>query len=351
MDLFVLNEKFETIYMVDAYKSLIWTGRYNQPGDFELYTEVSGNSLKYITRKSYLVNPESDYVMICNDIEILSDLELGNYIKFTGQSLEHLLDRRIVWNQTNINGNLQNGIQRLLNENIISPSIADRKITNFVFSASSDANITKLTMDKQYTGDNLEEVVEELCDINNIGYKVTLNSSNQFVFSLYAGKDRSYDQTTLPCVIFSPKYENLVNSNYYESDADYKNITLIAGQGEGEERIYTTYGSGSGLERRELFTDARDLSPQDITAEQYNTNLQNRGKEKLAECGIQVTFEGEVEPRSSFIYKKDYDIGDVVQVENEYGQKGTARITEVITCHNEDGYSIIPTFEMVGIDE
>lgn len=351
MDLLVLNKKFETTYLVDAYKSLIWTERYNQPGDFELYTEVSGEALQNIFRGSYLVNPDSEYPMIVSDIEILSDLELGNYIKFTGNSLEQILGRRIVWTQTKINGNLQNGIQKLINENIISPTIPERIISNFIFTASSDENITKLTVDKEYTGDGLDEAVMELCQLNEIGYKVILNAQNQFEFSLYAGVDRSYSQTKIPCVIFSPKYENLVNSNYYESDSDYKNITLIAGQGEGEERIYTTYGSGSGLDRRELFTDARDLSPDNKTEAQYLQTLQNRGKEKLNEHTAITTFEGEVEPRESFVYKKDYFLGDIVQIENEYGKKGTTRITEVITCHDDSGYSVIPTFEMKDIND
>lgn len=351
MNLLVLNKKFETTYLVDAYKSLIWTERFNQPGDFELYTEVSGEALKNIYRGLYLVNPDSEYPMIVNDIEILSDLELGNYIKFTGKSLEQIVGRRIVWQMTKINGNLQNGIQRILNENIISPTIDERKISNFIFTPSSDEKITKLTMDKQYTGDDIKELVEELCQLNEIGYKVVLNALNQFEFSLYAGTDRSYNQTANPPVIFSPKYENLINSNYYESDSDYKSITLIAGQGEGEERVYTTYGSGEGLERRELFTDARDLSPQDITEAQYLQNLQNRGKEKLDEHTAITTFEGEVEPYKSFVYKEDYFLGDIVQIENEYGKKGTTRITEVITCHDENGYSVIPTFEMKDIND
>lgn len=350
MELLVLNQNFENTYVVDAYKSLIWTERYNQPGDFELYTEVSGEALKNIFRKSYLVNPDSEYPMIVNDIEILSDLELGNYIKFTGKSLEQILGRRIVWNQTKLSGNLQNGIQKLINENIISPSIADRKIDNFVFTPSSDVNITKLTVDKQYTGDGLDEAILELCQLNEIGYKLILNAQNQFDFSLYAGVDRSYNQTTNPCVTFSPKFDNLVNSNYYESDSDYKSITLIAGQGQGEERIYTTYGSGSGLDRYELFTDARDLSPENKTEAQYLNTLQNRGKEKLAEHTAIKTFEGEVEPYI-YKYKEDYGLGDIVQIENEYGQKGTTRITEMITCHDEDGYSVIPTFEMKDIND
>ena len=117
-----------------------------------------------------------------------------------------------------------------------------------------------MKIDTQYTGDNLYEIVNALCVANNIGFKITVNSSNQFVFKLYAGKDRSYDQFDNPYVVFSPNFDNILNTNYMESKSSLKNVTLVGGEGEGSARKYTGVGDTSGLERREMFTDARDLS-------------------------------------------------------------------------------------------
>lgn len=358
MDVFVLNSNFDSIHLIDGYKSLIWTDRYNKPGDFELYTEVSGEVLKYVTKGVYLTIKESDRMMIVSDIEIISDREAGNFIKISGNSLEEILGRRIVWQQRVLNTNLQNGIKTLINENIISPSISSRQIPNFIFQESSDTRITGINMDTQYTGDNLLDVITELCSTNSIGFKIVLNSKNQFVFSLYAGVDRTYDQSENPYIIFSPKFENLVDSNYYESDSNFKTMTLVAGEGEGNDRTYIAYDpyNKTGLERRELFTDARDLQSQytddngeehTYTPEEYNTLLLDRGNSKLSEYTEIITFEGSVEPRQSFIYKKDYNLGDVVQIENEYDIKGTARITEVVASVDDNGFSIYPTFEMI----
>ena len=165
-----------------------------------------------------------------------------------------------MWGQKILSGNFQNGVETLLNENIISPTDANRKIENFIFKASTDPYIVALKIDAQYTGDNLYDVIKALCEEAGIGFKVTLNSSKQFVFELYHGSNRSYNQEENPYVIFSPKYDNIINSNYIESKASLKNVTLIGGEGEGAERRYTTVGVASGLDRRELFTDARDIS-------------------------------------------------------------------------------------------
>lgn len=358
MDIFVLNNNFESIYLIDAYKSMIWTERYNQAGDFEIYTEVSGEVLKHVTKDCYLSIKESDRTMIVSDIQIISDREAGNFIKITGNSLEQILNRRIVWGLKTLNTNLQNGIKTLLNESIISPSDSKRKISNFVFQTVTDSRITGIKIEKQFTGDNIYDIITELCEDNDIGFKLLLNKSNQFVFSLYAGVDRTYDNTDNPYVIFSPSFENLLNSNYYDTNVDLKTITLVAGEDSGNKRKYLTYSasSGTGLNRRELFTDARDIQSEyydddnnkhTMTTTEYNNALQARGKEKLEECTALTLFEGEVEPYNSFVYKEDYFLGDLVQIENEYGLGGIARITEVVTSHDDGGYSVYPTFEMI----
>lgn len=178
--------------------------------------------LEFLKEDYYLWIKESEHCMIIEDLSIDSDVEEGNHIIVTGRSLESILERRIVWGQKILTGNLQNAIQILLNESIISPSIADRKIGNFIFEPSTDEKITKLVIDAQYTGDDLYSIISGLCAKNNIGFKIVLNDSNQFVFSLYAGVDRSYDQTENPYVIFSPNFENIINSNYYSSRASFE---------------------------------------------------------------------------------------------------------------------------------
>ena len=45
-----------------------------------------------------------------------------------------------------------------------------------------------------------------------------------------------------------------------------------------------------------------------------------------------------------FVYKKDFNIGDVVQVVNEYGQEATSRVTEIVISQDENGESLNPTF-------
>ena len=352
MDLTILNTDLEAVAMVDMYESFIWTDRYYANGDFELYAAMRKDLLDYIKQDYYLQNRQSEHIMIIEKILINSDIEDGNRIIVTGRSLESILDRRIIWGQKTLSGNLQNGIETLLNECIISPSNNERKIDNFIFEASTDPSITNLTIETQYTGDNLYTVIQKICEERSIGFKVTLNDKKQFVFKLYAGTDRSYDQTDVPYVVFSPNFENIINSSYVESKSSLKNITLVGGEGEGAARKYTTVGSGNGLNRREIFTDARDVSSDVgdgvvLTDSEYTAQLQQRGKEKLAENTDITSFEGQVETTIMFKYGEDFFNGDVVQIANEYGHETKARILEIVMSENEDGSSVYPTFKTV----
>ena len=351
MDLTLLNTSLDAISVVDDYESLIWTDRYQECGDFEIYTPVTAEILSVLKQDYYLINRDSEHVMIVEKLLIKTDVELGNHITITGRSLESILKRRIVWGLRSITGNLQNGIKTLLEENIINPSDPNRRIDNFIFEESTDERITSLNIEAQYTGDEIYEIITKLCKEYNIGFKVTLNNNKQFVFKLYAGADRSYDQIENTYVIFSPNFENIVNSNYIESKSALKNVTLVGGEGEGTERRYYTVGSVAGLNRRELFTDARDISSKvdekELTEEEYNAQLAQRGNEKLSENIEVVSFEGEIEPTMMFKYQEDFFNGDVVQIENEYGHATKARIIEMTISKDERGTSVYPTFSTI----
>lgn len=352
MEIIVLDTSLKTVAVLDMFQSLIWTERYSAYGDFEIYTHVDQSVLEYLKQDYYMWLKESDQTMIIESIRIESDAENGNHLTVSGRSLESILDRRIIWKQTIISGNLQNGIKRLLDENIINPSDSSRRVSNMVFEYSSDPAITSLKTEAQFTGDNLYEVVKKLCDTYCIGFQLTLSDSNQFVFKLYAGADRSYDQFQNPYVVFSPNFENIVNSNYLESKRSLKTVTLVAGEGEGAARKTVTVsaasGSGNGLNRREMYTDARDIASEVdgtvLSDSEYSAQLSHRGNESLSENTAVKSFEGQVETTRMFKYKEDFFKGDIVQIVNEYGIESKSRVVEIVRSQSTDGSELYPTF-------
>lgn len=352
MEVLILNGSFETISLVEDFESLLWTDRYSEYGDFEIYTLVTDDLLYFLQPDNYLWIKASEHLMIIENREIKCDIEDGNRLIVTGRSLESILDRRIIWDQTVLTGNFQLGIKKLLDESIISPVIQDRTISNFIFVSSTDPIITALTIDAQIPrGTNLYEAIKTLCVNENVGFKITLSDSNQFEFELYSGVDRSYDQLVTSYVVFSPKFENMINSNYKEERIGLKNVTLVDGEGEGATLKTTVVGTETALSRREVYTDASSVSQ---TVEgvlmpdpDYLVQLAKKGSEVLLDLSEEKTFDGQIDSLTMFKYGEDFFIGDIVQLANEYGIEGKARVTEIILSQDLGGTTVNPKFTAI----
>lgn len=356
MEGILFDTDLEPVAILDTFQSLIWVDRFSSCGDFEIYLPIDAAIIPYLSADYYLTLRESNHCMIIEDFLFDTDEEQRNYLTVTGRSLESILDRRIIWGQTILTGNLQNGIQSLLNANAISPAITERTIPNLIFEASDDSRITELEIDAQYNGENLYDTIVLLCQTYDIGFKITLREDNMFVFKLYAGVDRSYDQEVNPYIIFSTKFDNILSSNYLESKKTLKTVTLVAGEGEGAERqttsVESNLGGGIGLNRREIFTDAGDISKTvdegTLTDEEYLAQLAQRGAEVLSENTIIQSFEGQLETSQMYKYGEDFFMGDIVQAVNSYGMESKARIVEYIISQSASGIDIYPTFATVG---
>lgn len=254
----------------------------------------------------------------------------------------------------------------------------------------------------QYTGDNVYDILLKMCDDQNntIGWKITMDDNHNFVFRLRTGKDRSYQQTGYmrtadaklyankqyytynsetnqyvpvpvsgsdrskaknttyyvadpirPFVIFSPNFDNIVNTDYLDTIEGMKNVTLVAGQDQGQNRKTITVGSASHLSRRELFTDARDLRMEDYggDASRYNEALKLRGYNNLVENSRIQSYEGQVEATRQFVFGEDFFMGDIVQMSNEYGINGAVRVIEWVMSESSGGFEVYPTFDAVQI--
>lgn len=350
----LLETNFIPIDILETFESLIWTECYYGCSNFEISTRATPEIVSLLTHDRYLTLEGSDRVMEIEDIWIHSSSQNGNKLIVKGRSLEQILDRRIIPSETVLNGNLQDCIAQLLDKNAINPVEMERKIDNFRMVYSDDPLVTTPTIKRQFTGDYIYDAIYDICLKANLGFKITLSQTNELIFELYAGADRSYDQYVYPFIEFSPKFDNLINSDYRSSNISKKTYALVAGEGEGSARVKVavSLGSETGLKRREMFVDARDLSKNmnggiTLSDQEYIDCLTTRGEEYLSQNQVIETFEGEVDPFRTYVYGKNFFIGDIVQVINEYGHTGKTRVIEFIRSQDNFGLRTYPTFSML----
>lgn len=336
----IMDSSFVKLAVIDDYISFIWTARYYTAGDFELVVPVSYASI--VAQDYYVLRDDDDNVGIIEDVKMQHTEDGNDILIISGRFLSSILARRIIGAQTTVSGKVSACINTLLTDNIINPFIAARRISNFTLGSYDIAT----TMKAQYTGANLLEVVSEICETYGIGFKVTLNSSNQYVFTLYTGTDHTYDQQVNPWIIFSDKYDNLASADYEECYQQITTAALVAGEGEGSDRITLWVTDGAtGLNRHESFVDRRDIQSNNgaISSADYQQLLQQAGEEALTR--YTSAFVGNVY-FDNIKYKQDINLGDLCVIENSsWGIYINARLVEVIESVSEAGeYSIIPTF-------
>lgn len=342
MEIYVQNQNLECVGLIDSFISVIWAPRYYQAGDFELYLDATERNIGLLQKGYFLTRTDSETVMIVENISLDTDAEAGQFMTVSGRSLESILGRRIIWQQTNLSGRVEEGVRRLISENAINPSIPSRKIKRLKFGPLQ--GFTDL-FEMQVTGDNLLTCISEICKTYGMGFKIILDEDLNFIFHMYRGQDRSYKQTTNPYIVFSPEFDNILKSGYKMNAQNFKNVALIAGEGEGLERRTQVVGEYSDLDRYELYVDARDISSNngELTEAEYNQSLMQKGMDSLAENTTTESYEGEIETRVGYKYGRDYFLGDTVQVRNEYGMEAAPTIIEVIESEDESGHKVIPT--------
>lgn len=342
MTINVLNENFEKIAVVDSFTSLMWCKRYDEIGALDIQIGASAETLS-IFKKHYYITRDDDDIIFRIEARELDTTEEGEDILIIGAvDCKAILNQRIIWDQVNWGtGTVEDFIRYLVLYNVVNVPFA-RKILNFEMQPKK--GFTE-TIEQQVTYDQLGDKITEICKAYGYGWRI-LFFNNKFHFDLYKGVDHSIDQNENVRLIFSPEYENLISSKYNEDVSEFKNVALVAGEGEGKDRKKRTIGNATGLDRFELFVDASGISSNTEEGDlvDYYQALISEGKEKLAEHTATRSFEGEVDS-NAYKYKEDYDVGDIVTVKNQYGITSNARITEVIETWDNEGYTVEPKFE------
>lgn len=182
----------------------------------------------------------------------------------------------------------------------------------------------------------LSDELETIAKTSRLGWNIKFDYKNKrFVFESLVGIDRTVNQADVPPMIFSRRYDNVLELEYTKDVSEYKSCAIVAGQGEGANRDIVIVNDGlSGLDRKELFVDARDVED--------GTNLADRGKSKLAENTIIESFEATIDTEG---YRVEWDLGDFVTIlDDEIGVVSDTQIVEVIETYEDGVLTIEPTF-------
>lgn len=340
---------FEQKKIIDNATSIIWVTRYNQAGEFELYLPATDELIELFSHDGVIISrDDTQRAMYAEKMKLTTSAEDGDYLTISGRSIECVLSRRLVPEQTIIQyPSFVTGLYYLVYNNVIEPSNQMRKIPFVVFKTLPS---WQESIDMQITGKDLLTVYESICTSYNTGFKMnfaTISGTKKMAIEFYRGVDRTLGQSVNNRVIFSPEFENIGNTEYEIDRTQFCNWVYVAGEGEGNQRKIRQVASivESGLYIVEKWIDARNTSSNDgeISDSDYKKMLTAEGQAEIEASKIVEAFSGEVLNENAYKYGVDYNLGDKVSVVNEYGIQGSATITEISEIEDETGYRLVPT--------
>ncbi len=341
MELRIYDTQLDLIGILDTATDILWHRVFHTAGDFEIHIPATPEALTLL-KLNHLVTKKDSVEFGIIETLTLEQNEAGENLKITGRFGSSLLDRRILFETHTFNTTVEEAMRSLVNACCINSSYPDRIIPEMEL--GSLMGYPEM-IQFQATYQNLLSTLRNMSKTSGLGFRVRfIPDLKKFRFEVVKSLDRSFLQSANPRVLFSQEVDNLLTSTYQENVQESLNLALVGGEGVGEDRTLILVGSETGLDRREVFVNAKDIRKEEgMSLEDYAALLAQKGNEAL--IPMIATFEGTVLPNGNGIYKVDYDLGDIVTIENSrWGKRIHVRITEVMEVEDANGTSIIPIF-------
>lgn len=255
----------------------------------------------------------------------------------TGRSAEALLNRRIVWEQTNIDTDIGAAVRLLIEQNVTNATDTNRNIPLLKIGTIEAAG---QTTQRQLRGEYIYDTIKEMMDLAKMGFRVR-RSGRVLYMDLYHGERTE--------AIFSREFDNLSQMEYAADNTDFRNTVLVVGEGEGTAQKTTAICAGATLNRCEMYLDKSSSSTNEgtITDEEYQKTLQGEGTTALAEKKTAETVTVEVDPDGIFRYGIDFTLGDIVTVIDPYGDKVAVRVSQITENNDENGNNFVLSCEKI----
>jgi hypothetical protein len=304
----------------------MWCVRYNNIGALDLEIEANAHTID-IFRKGYFITRNDDkHVFKIEALEINTNEEGNNHLIVGAVDFFSILNQRVKTKHLTLTSTLSKYIQTLLN----NECTGDRGFGYPIEIKIDEDKELYRNATQSYVGNEIMKVCKQddlQCDF--------YFDAETFVLEITKIKDRTIAQKENSKIIFSDGNDNLISSKYNVDLSEYKNVAYI----HQKDNLTTGQfvGVGKGLERRETIIESQ--------ANEENPDLEYEANQTLSEMNVVSNFESEVDT-TYYKYKEDYNVGDIVTIQNEFDIITNARIIEVVETWDNEGYSIEPIFEI-----
>lgn len=372
MDLFKLNDMPTSMTSgeaINGYESILWVERYRTPGEFKMTARLSSGLREFLPLGTVISHTGTLESMIVENHVISEEDNEDLILTISGRSFDSYLEQRVVgqnqiWGSATMKWTInQEGY--LIDPDLtwwqVQQLILDHIHATFNFNAGDGIPNTDLDIAEELGGvgemnarvikrGNLLPRTHELMEIDDLGLKVRRpnvfpgTSSGLFTtWIIHGGIDRR------STVRFTAQTGDVTKADYLWSNKKLKNAAMVAGKFVD----VMVYGTPSGYDRRVLFVDGSDID-KGYSAIPTGTDLTNikerlsvRGQQALAAQKQIVLSSADVSENREYRFRIDYDVGDIVSLDGNFGVSLPMRVVEYAEIVDENGESGQPTLEVL----
>lgn len=348
------GDKYDLAAIVDNFKSIIIDDNYQDANKLELVVSYSKeNALLYVPETVIKVQGVFYYVVD----ERVSDIST-NELTVTAKSLVGKAGDRIIDGNYIVYKEPEQIAGELFSNHVANNASADRRFNYLTLDSVQPFSTSKINYQNSY-GTVLKEI-NTLMVAYDFGFKEVATPGNLGnSISIVKGRDLS------KVVEISTDFENLLKAGYENSITDYKNYAITLGEGDGADRVRVNYDitiqdlngymgkdNAAGIDRKEVYIDARDLQHTDSTTNvtlsdsDYKQALRVRANTKLMEQQQALSLTGQLNTNNKlYTLGQDFGLGDTVKISSSlFGLKKSAMITSIKYTYDSTGEYIEPTF-------
>ncbi len=353
----LVAERGSVINGIDEYQ---WIERYQDPGEFKIIANANTNLMFELPLGTLIGNTDSLDMMVVENINLKESKKGKTTVEISGRSVISVLDQRVV------GANIDPGLPYLgyppnytlaanYTWNQIVEMITFHTHGLEVFDPLDEIPGMLASSVVAGTGVNVERVIKkgslltrtlELLKLEDLGIRAERTSPP---FTTYSTKFVVHNGLDKRDVVFAWIAGDLDDAEYLWSNKKQKTAALALGT-YVETRVP---GSGAYLTRRYMLVDATDIddwldTAPDPTAKSYITTVQGwRANEALAANQLITVINVDISRSTKKRFRKDYNIGDIVTVQGNYGTSATMRVVEHAELKDKSGESGYPTLSLV----
>lgn len=360
--------KMEQGELITGLTSKTWIERYGKEGEFTFVAPVDSGMRDILPIGTFISHVDTTDIMIVEN-HAISDDSSGNQgvITITGRGYETFFESRIIgsnrnfpvsefivdyslladwsWNQTILLINDHTSETLLIDPGNTIPYMT---ALSLVGSYSGDPSSIARTMKR----DTLYAGVLLMLAVDGLGIKVSrpgpaspLGAASQDVcVGIHFGTDRS------DTITFSYAAGQILSADYLWSNKTLRNAALLT----GTYVEVVVIPPDTGYARRMMYIDASSVDsvysgpPVDSDLTAAITEMTILGTEALSSQNNVTLVSAVAAPGiSTYIFRKDFDVGDIVTVVGDYDATAKMRITEYVEIEDATGFSGYPTLALV----